>query len=91
MLPPRYHLPVKFTGKRHYRQMSRPLYRDRQQTLMPGAVPRYPARDNLAPFIGKTFQQTIIMIIDDFDLIFTKAANALSSSVKISHFIPLYF
>ena len=69
--------------------MPGPLYRNRQQALMTCTVTRYAARDNFAPFIGKSLQQPVIMVVDDINLIFAKAAYPLSSSVKISHFVPL--
>ena len=65
--------------------MPGPLDRRCQHPLMAGAVSGDPARHNFAPFIHKSLKQSVIMIIDDIDFIFTEAADPLSSSVKISH------
>jgi hypothetical protein len=64
----------------------RPLDGRRQPALMESAIPRNPPWDDLAPFIYKSLQQAIIMIVDMSDFIFTKAAHPAFLSSEFRHF-----
>jgi len=65
--------------------MSGALYSRRQHPLMKGAVPRNSPRDNLPAFVHESFQETIVKIIDGFNLLFTEAAYPPSSTIKFRH------
>jgi hypothetical protein len=65
---------------RKHGQNATALDRRSEHPLMPGAVARYPARDNFAPFGYKSFQHSIVFIIDKACLAFAKTANFPSPS-----------